>query len=285
MMPTDTPGPAVTGHLAESDALSAGLGASKGAENLGGFTPPYEIPFEEPKPSSSELPVIIGFDAEWVEEPDEPSDDPDAGEPTDPAELPQNLVLSYQYACRFAQHEWCGIVYTRAGARIRFPDQPDEKLAAYAERMRFADLLGEAISAGTRSGHLRKWPKHVIAAAHWTRADLSAMADFAEIKNQFDGVQKTYVSLERRFEARTLAAKHSRKFYGHALGHPTPSPWHVKRARCPRQDVRLRQTRSWPGRGERGYAIHRAYGLASRRRSGTFRKLRDQRRPNLRPSR
>ena len=68
-------------------------------------------------------------------------------------------------------------------------------------RIRFADLLGEAISAGTKAGHLRKWPKKVIAAAHWTRADLSAMADFSEIKSEFDGVQKTYATFRKQYKA------------------------------------------------------------------------------------
>jgi hypothetical protein len=80
------------------------------------------------------------------------------------------------------------------------------------ERVKFSDLLGWGITAATKAGYLRKWPKHVIAAAHWTRADLSAMADFAEIKREFDGVQKTYVTMEKRYEARTTAGKHSRRF-------------------------------------------------------------------------
>jgi hypothetical protein len=183
-------------------------------KNKDSFTPPYEISYHELKPEKERdaLPLIIGFDAEWVEEPEEPSDDLDANDPREPDCLPHNLVLSYQYACRLGGREWTGIVYTRAGARIRFPDLGEADLANYPKRIRFADLLGGAISAGIGSGHLRKWPKHVIAAAHWTRADLSAMADFDEIKGDFDGVQKTYVTMERRYEARIIAAKHSRAF-------------------------------------------------------------------------
>jgi hypothetical protein len=174
-----------------------------------GFIPRYQILYVEvklvkPNPPAVELPLIIGFDAEWVEEPEEPSDDPDA--------LPGNLVLSYQYACWFGGHEWSGIVYTKSGARIRLPALSEEELARYPDRVRFADLLGEAISAGTKAGHLRNWPKHVIAAAHWTRADLSAMSDYEKIKVEFDGVQKTYVTMEKRYEARTTFGKRSRTF-------------------------------------------------------------------------
>jgi hypothetical protein len=182
-----------------------------------GFIPWYEIlcagvKLVKPKSSTPELPLIIGFDAEWIEEPKEPSDDPDADDPRDPDALPGNLVLSYQYACRFGGHEWSEIVYTKAGARIRFPDLGERELARYPDRVRFADLLGEAISAGTKPGRLRQWPKHVIAAAHWTRADLSAMADFGAIKSEFDGVQKTYVTMKRRYKARTTFGKRSRTF-------------------------------------------------------------------------
>jgi hypothetical protein len=71
-----------------------------------GFTPPYEIPYDEVKLEKDQaLPLIIGFDAEWIEEPEEPSDDPDAEDRRDPGALPVNLVLSYQYACRFGGRE------------------------------------------------------------------------------------------------------------------------------------------------------------------------------------
>jgi hypothetical protein len=190
---------------------AAGSRGPKALNDNEGFTPPYEISYDEVKPDEN-FPLIIGFDAEWIEEPEEPSDDTDADDPPDPDALRGNLVLSYQYACRFSGREWSGIVYTRAGARIRYPDLNEQEVADYPVRIRFADLLGEAISAGTKAGHLRKWPKHVIAAAHWTRADLSAMADFAEIKREFDGVQKTYVTMESRYEARIVAGKRSRSF-------------------------------------------------------------------------
>jgi hypothetical protein len=88
----------------------------------------------------------------------------------------------------------------------------EQEVAGYPERVKFADLLGEAISAGTKAGHLLKWPKKVIAAAHWTRADLSAMADFAEIKGEFDGVQKTYATFRKAYKAAVVRGKRKRTF-------------------------------------------------------------------------
>jgi len=38
------------------------------------------------------------------------------------------------------------------------------------------------------------------------------MADFASIKRQFDGVQNTYVTLRKPYEARVNVASHTRKF-------------------------------------------------------------------------
>jgi hypothetical protein len=219
MLEEDTNAPAVGASDKESEPAvnqqpAAHSGGPKALNDNEGFTPRYKIPYDEVKLEKPDqaLPLIIGFDAEWIEEPEEPGDDPDAEDPQDPDALPHNLVLSYQYACRFGGREWSGIVYTRAGARIRYPDLNEQEVAGYPGRVKFADLLGEAISAGTKAGHPRKWPKHVIAAAHWTRADLSAMADFAEIKREFDGVQKTYVTMERRYEARIVVGKRSRPF-------------------------------------------------------------------------
>jgi hypothetical protein len=79
----------------QSAAGSAGAKALNGNE---GFTPRYEIPYDEVKLEKPDqaLPLIIGFDAEWIEEPEEPGDDPDAENPQDPDALPHNLVLSYQ---------------------------------------------------------------------------------------------------------------------------------------------------------------------------------------------
>ncbi len=166
--------------------------------------------------------LIVGFDAEWVTEaPDPLEDDDGAGAESDsgaddrlaPDQIPRNCILSYQYACRFGSREWSGIRYTRAGARIRYPGDADaEDIAKLPERAGFGPLLAMAIGDGIRDKHLTRWPKRIVAAAHWTRADLSAMADFAVIKRQFDGVQKTYVTLDKPYKANVNVAGHAREF-------------------------------------------------------------------------
>jgi hypothetical protein len=138
MLEEDTNAPAVGVSDKESEPAvnqqpAARSGGPKALNGNEGFTPPWEIRYDEVKLGKPDQapPLIIGFDAEWIEEPEEPSDDPDAHGPLDPDALPGNLVLSYQYACRFGGREWSGIIYTRAGAKIRYPNLTEAELARY----------------------------------------------------------------------------------------------------------------------------------------------------------
>ena len=148
-----------------------------------------------PRPHFTTLPdLVLGFDAEWVEVAHRPEDEQDQGETSPPH---NNKILSYQIAGRTSSgHEWAVIVYPRAGQAVLHPDMSEEEeLEKIPERVRFADLIGIVISEGIRLGHLTCWPrKPITVAGHWTRTDLTAMADFAEIKSEFDGVQNTYVT-------------------------------------------------------------------------------------------
>jgi hypothetical protein len=169
--------------------------------------------------------ILIGFDTEWVNETADPLDHDDSAEDGDaadegdadarlrPDQIPRNRILSYQYACWCKGREWTGIWYTRAGARIRFPDKSEaEILAKFPERVTIAALATIGIRHGIHDKHLARWPKRVILAAHWTRADLPAFGDFSKIKRQFDCVQKTYVTLEKPYRAKVTIAKHLRAF-------------------------------------------------------------------------
>jgi hypothetical protein len=91
----------------------------------------------------SENPIlIIGFDAEWVTEPPEPPDEEGDELEGDgdndrilPDQIPRNRILSYQYACRYGDREWSGIIYTSAGARLRHSERTDAQIAEYPERI------------------------------------------------------------------------------------------------------------------------------------------------------
>jgi hypothetical protein len=153
--------------------------------------------------------LVLGFDAEWVEVADKPEDEEDKIET--PAH--NNKILSYQIAARTSfGHQWAVIVFPRAGQAVLHPDMSEQDLEKIPERIRFADLIGIGISEGIRLGHLTRWPqKPITVAGHWTRTDLTAMADFAEIKSEFDGVHNTYVTanpLMGLYETATSIAKH-----------------------------------------------------------------------------
>jgi hypothetical protein len=117
--------------------------------------------------------IIIGFDAEWVRDPDDEA---------------RNIVLSYQYAGRTDKGEWSNIIYTDGEQQ--------------SNRLNMIDLFGQAIEEG-RSKKLipNKWPTDVYAAAHFSRADLSAFMDFKDIRGSFDSVSNTFVTLTHPYKA------------------------------------------------------------------------------------
>jgi hypothetical protein len=163
--------------------------------------------------TSATLPLIIGFDAEWFEDPTWVKPAEKDFDPKNPAHYPRNIILSYQYACRLGGRQiGQGIIWTRAGAERRFPDLSPAQLAKYQERVKFSAIIGEALESYPRSVKgRRKWPKNVLATAHWTRADFSAMGDFDKIKGQFDGVQKSYATVIKPYEVTVKSGHHSKK--------------------------------------------------------------------------
>ena len=200
---------------------------------------PTPTPKPTPEPSAADPRLIIAFDAEWVEEPEppEPEDpaDPDA-EPDDQApnlEIPGNRVLSYQFACRFVLEpgeepakdcDWSGIIYTRLGMSILHPEMGEEELVKIPERIGFVQLSGRAISQGIAEGKLREWPDAVIAAGHFTKADLSHMADFAEFKDSLGAIHKTYVSFNPLEASYAKKNRHVRQFKVHLMDTMLLSP-------------------------------------------------------------
>ena len=208
-----------SGTCAENLNKRANSPSAKSLKQQGSFTSNEKKrkSSAEVKPDPADAMLIIGFDAEWVTEvtnhPDADVDgDCDCDARPSLEQIPRNRILSYQYACRYKGHEWSGIVYTRACARIRYPDKPRAEIEKCPDRIGFAELMAIAIADGIEKKQLTRWPKKIAAAAHWTRGDLSAMADFARIKGKFDGVQKTYVTLGDAFLAQVNVGGHIRAF-------------------------------------------------------------------------
>ena len=129
---------------------------------------------------------IIGIDTEWVQ------DGPE-----------RNRILSYQYAVRANNRAWSGIVFPKN----------------LHERMTLGELLGTAISVGIRKRLISKWPEQVVAAAHWTRADLPAFKDFSKFKSKIDSVQKTYATITKPLTVSCTSNKRRRSF---SVNQPSP---------------------------------------------------------------
>ncbi len=52
---------------------------------------------------------------------------------------------------------------------------------------------------GLSSGAISGWPRAMIVVSHYSVAELTALKDFTDLKNKFDNVQKTFVSISETF--------------------------------------------------------------------------------------
>lgn len=125
---------------------------------------------------------IIGIDTEYVQ-------DREAGDR-------RNRILTYQFAVITSEAAWRGIVYCRDN-----------------ERLTLSGLIGHVLELGVHNKHLKKWPKQVIVAAHYTNAEMASFADFKTLKTKFDAIRKTFATLRHACPVSyTDASKHKREF-------------------------------------------------------------------------
>jgi hypothetical protein len=122
---------------------------------------------------SEELPIIIGFDAEWVDASHEDHDlPPDTS----------NRVLSWQLFLlnpNTGEHCWIFV---------------EPKSGHKASRRSLKTLIGQLVSKALREGVLDHIPSRITLAAHFSRADLSTLRDFASLKRKVDAVRTTYAT-------------------------------------------------------------------------------------------
>jgi hypothetical protein len=107
-------------------------------------------------------PVIIGFDSEWT------------------AEGPRNRMLSYQMVVLNAD--------TGATSEAYFP--LDGRTSRRPKELGW--LLAHALRRAIREGVIPGYPDKLILAAHFARADVSALADYDAIKSRLTALRKTY---------------------------------------------------------------------------------------------
>ena len=122
---------------------------------------------------SEELAIIVGFDAEWVDASHEDHDlPPDTS----------NRILSWQlFLLNPNTGRSCGIFV-------------EPKSGRKASRKLLTTLIGQVVSKALKEGVLDRIPSRIILAAHFSRADLSTLRDFASLKRKVDAVRTTYAT-------------------------------------------------------------------------------------------
>jgi hypothetical protein len=93
----------------------------------------------------------------------------------------QNDVLSYQfYACDpSGEICWRGISYPKQSGH----------------RVQLRWFIENVITAGRQQNKISRWPKRAYLIGHFTLADLTAFADFDELKTEFDAIRRTYATI------------------------------------------------------------------------------------------
>ncbi|MEK7954318.1 hypothetical protein [Luteolibacter soli] len=73
------------------------------------------------------------------------------------------------------------------------------RLMQPGERMTLEDLIKDVLSNGMQNRTFRIWPEKVHLAIHWSLADLTALRNFDALKTVFDGIRKTYATVQEPF--------------------------------------------------------------------------------------
>lgn len=119
------------------------------------------MPGTKPIQSAADELVIIGLDTEYVER--------------DGA----NHILSYQWHVLHDGRKCSGM------------------LLVDGVRQKFSHLLQRILGAAKAAGLFDSYPPAVIVAAHFSLAEMVAMADFQKLKTQLDGIRRTFTSVTR----------------------------------------------------------------------------------------
>ena len=130
--------------------------------------------------------VIIGFDSEYVQPPAQEAKRKDkkgargarAQDAKANVDEAKNDVVSYQayLLSSVGEHHWI-------------------RLMKKGERMTIRQIIGSILCEGMKAGKLGCWPENIHLAIHWSLADLTTLQDFQYLKHRFDGLRKTYVSI------------------------------------------------------------------------------------------
>ena len=121
--------------------------------------------------SQPKLEVVVGFDSEWVD-----ASHTDHGIPPNTS----NRILSWQLYLVSSSGACALLVEAKGGDK--------------SSRRGLKALLGMVVRKAIWEGIIPSPPDVIHLAAHFSRADLSTLRDFAKLKRQFSAVRRTYAT-------------------------------------------------------------------------------------------
>ena len=127
------------------------------------------------------LEVVVGFDSEWVD-----ASHADDGIPPNTS----NRILSWQLYLLSSSGACALLVEAKGGDK--------------SSRRRLKTLLGMVVRKAIREGIIPSPPDVIHLAAHFSRADLSTLRDFAKLKRRFSAVRRTYATTMKPLVLRIL---------------------------------------------------------------------------------
>jgi hypothetical protein len=127
------------------------------------------------------LEVVVGFDSEWVD-----ASHADDGIPPNAS----NRILSWQLY----------LVSSSGACALLVEAKGSDK----SSRRGLKTLLGMVVRKAIREGIIPSPPDVIHLAAHFSRADLSTLRDFAKLKRRFSAVRRTYATTMKPLVLRIL---------------------------------------------------------------------------------
>jgi len=125
--------------------------------------------------------VVVGFDSEWVD-----ASHADDGIPPNAS----NRILSWQLYLVSSSGACALLVEAKGGDK--------------SSRRGLKALLGMVVRKAIREGIILGPPDNIHLAAHFSRADLSTLRDFAKLKRRFSAVRRTYATTIKPLVLRIL---------------------------------------------------------------------------------
>ena len=138
------------------------------------------------KPERAPLELVVGFDAEWV----------NANRADDSLPASDNKILSWQLAIILPDGRMLTRVFYPMGETKR-------------HRLSLGPMLTKMLFDAWKAGYIETLPPEwrITIAAHFSRADLSTLRSFENLKRKVDSVRKTFTTITKPVVTTVLGRK------------------------------------------------------------------------------